>query len=91
MKFANWLQHHWQSIVAGIPFIWLLVFFLAPFFIVLKISLADSLIALAATIAIALVSFHLLEQPINRFKRHVPYVVPRPAPSDETETTLTSA
>ena len=45
MKFANWLQHHWQSIVAGIPFIWLLVFFLAPFFIVLKISLADSLIA----------------------------------------------
>lgn len=45
MKFANWLQSHWQSIVAGIPFFWLLIFFLAPFFIVLKISLADSLVA----------------------------------------------
>ncbi len=42
---GNWLQSRWQSIVAGIPFIWLLVFFLVPFFIVLKISLAESLIA----------------------------------------------
>ncbi len=42
---GNWLQTRWQSIVAGIPFIWLLVFFLVPFFIVLKISLAESLIA----------------------------------------------
>lgn len=45
MRLANWLQSRWQSIVAGIPFFWLLIFFLAPFFIVLKISLADSVIA----------------------------------------------
>jgi len=39
------LQSRWQSVVTGIPFFWLLLFFLAPFFIVLKISLAESLIA----------------------------------------------
>ena len=39
------LQSRWQSLVAGIPFFWLLLFFLAPFFIVLKISLAEALIA----------------------------------------------
>lgn len=43
--FGNWLQSRWQSVVSGIPFIWLLLFFLAPFFIVLKISLAESIIA----------------------------------------------
>ena len=42
---GNWLQTRWQSIVSGIPFFWLLLFFLAPFFIVLKISLAESIIA----------------------------------------------
>jgi len=44
-KITNGLQSRWQSIVAGVPFIWLLLFFLAPFFIVLKISFAESLIA----------------------------------------------
>ena len=42
---GSWLQTRWQSIVSGIPLIWLLLFFLAPFFIVLKISLAESIIA----------------------------------------------
>ena len=42
---TSWLQSRWQSVVSGIPFIWLLLFFLAPFFIVLKISLAESIIA----------------------------------------------
>ena len=45
LKIAAWLQKRWQSVVAGIPFFWLLLFFLTPFFIVLKISFADSLIA----------------------------------------------
>lgn len=36
----------WQRTVIGIPYFWLLLFFLAPFFIILKISLADPLIAL---------------------------------------------
>ena len=44
-NFSGWLQSRWQSVVSGIPLIWLLLFFLAPFFIVLKISLADSIIA----------------------------------------------
>ena len=42
---TSWLQSRWQSVVSGIPFIWLLLFFLAPFIIVLKISLAESIIA----------------------------------------------
>ena len=39
------VQSGWKTIVIGVPNIWLLVFFLAPFFIVLKISLAESTIA----------------------------------------------
>ncbi len=39
------MQAHWQTIVVFIPYFWLLIFFLAPFFIVLKISLAGSVIA----------------------------------------------
>jgi putrescine transport system permease protein len=35
----------WRSIVVFIPYAWLLVFFLLPFFIVGKISLAEALIA----------------------------------------------
>ena len=31
----------WQSAIVGIPYIWLLIFFLIPFFLVLKISLAE--------------------------------------------------
>ncbi len=40
------LQSRWQTIVIAIPFYWLLLFFLAPFAIVLKISLAESIIAI---------------------------------------------
>ncbi len=39
------MQQHWKAIVVLIPFLWLLVFFLTPFFIVVKISVAESLIA----------------------------------------------
>ncbi len=35
----------WQRFAITIPYIWLLIFFLAPFLIVLKISLADPVIA----------------------------------------------
>ena len=47
--FAIWLGHllqsRWKTVVVFIPFFWLLLFFLAPFFIILKISIAESLIA----------------------------------------------
>lgn len=41
------IQQHqlWQRITVAIPYIWLLIFFLAPFAIVLKISFADPVIA----------------------------------------------
>ena len=39
------LQHNWRWIVIAVPFIWLLLFFLSPFFIVAKISLAELAIA----------------------------------------------
>jgi len=35
----------WRSLVIAMPYLWLLVFFLVPFAIVLKISLADPLVA----------------------------------------------
>ena len=35
----------WQRLTVAIPYIWLLVFFLAPFAIILKISTADPIIA----------------------------------------------
>ncbi len=41
----NWiakrLSVQWSTIVISIPYIWLLIFFLTPFFIVIKISLAE--------------------------------------------------
>jgi len=43
--FPGWLQQHWKEIIIAVPFIWLLLFFLTPFFIVLKISVAEALIA----------------------------------------------
>ena len=43
--FVDRIQGVWKSVVVSIPFFWLLVFFLTPFFIVLKISLAESIIA----------------------------------------------
>ena len=39
------VQSGWKTLVIGIPYAWLLVFFLAPFAIVLKISFAESIIA----------------------------------------------
>lgn len=39
------LQHNWKSVVIFVPYFWLLLFFLAPFFIVLKISMAEATIA----------------------------------------------
>ncbi len=44
-RIGNSLQARWKTIVVAIPFIWLLLFFLAPFFIVVKISLSESIIA----------------------------------------------
>ena len=38
-------HNSWQRFAITIPYIWLLIFFLAPFLIVLKISLADPVIA----------------------------------------------
>jgi putrescine transport system permease protein len=35
----------WRAIVIGTPYLWLLLFFLAPFAIVLKISFADPIVA----------------------------------------------
>ncbi|MGI9302037.1 MAG: ABC transporter permease subunit [Gammaproteobacteria bacterium] len=39
------LQHTWRRIVIGVPYIWLLVFFLVPFIIVLKIAFAEATVA----------------------------------------------
>jgi len=39
------IQSAWKTVVVVLPYAWLLIFFLAPFFIVLKISLAEPLIA----------------------------------------------
>ncbi len=39
------LQSQWKRVLVFIPYFWLLLFFLAPFFIIFKISLAESLIA----------------------------------------------
>ena len=35
----------WRRVAVAIPYLWLLVFFLLPFAIILKISLADPIIA----------------------------------------------
>ncbi len=45
VRIGNFLQSRWRGLTIAIPYLWLLVFFLIPFFIVLKISLAESLIA----------------------------------------------
>ena len=39
------VQKNWRPIIVAIPFLWLLLFFLTPFFIVAKISLAELAIA----------------------------------------------
>ena len=45
VKLSITIQRYWKSVIVIIPFLWLFVFFLAPFFIVLKISLSESTIA----------------------------------------------
>ena len=45
VRLSRSLQSSWKSIVVAIPFFWLLFFFLVPFLIVLKISVAEALIA----------------------------------------------
>ena len=44
-RLSRLVQARWQRIVVFIPYVWMLVFFLFPFFIVAKISLAESIIA----------------------------------------------
>ena len=44
-RFGRWTQSRWRTIVIVVPFFWLLLFFLAPFFIVAKISVAELAIA----------------------------------------------
>ena len=44
-RFGQSLQRNWRRLVLMVPYLWLLIFFLAPFFIVLKISLAEVTIA----------------------------------------------
>ncbi len=41
----EWLQNRWKTLLILIPFVWLFLFFLAPFFVVLKISLSESVFA----------------------------------------------
>ena len=41
----NFFQSRWKGFSVAIPYVWLVIFFLIPFFIVLKISFAESLIA----------------------------------------------
>ncbi len=46
-SYKNWIQSTaaWQLFVVAVPYVWLLIFFLIPFFIVLKISLAEYILA----------------------------------------------
>ena len=44
-RLGRWAQSRWRTIIVVIPFAWLLLFFLAPFFIVAKISVAELAIA----------------------------------------------
>ena len=44
-KLGRNIQARWRSIIVFVPYAWLLVFFLFPFFIVAKISLAEIVIA----------------------------------------------
>ena len=41
-RLAGFLQRQWKALVLIVPFSWLLIFFLAPFFIVLKISVSEA-------------------------------------------------
>jgi len=47
-RWSNYIREHWlgQRLVIGIPFVWLLLFFVAPFLIVLKISFSEVQLAM---------------------------------------------
>jgi len=40
-RLSRLVQARWQTIVVFVPYVWMLVFFLFPFFIVAKISVAE--------------------------------------------------
>ncbi len=46
-RFKKWIESSsaWESIIVAIPYVWLFIFFLIPFFIVLKISFAEYILA----------------------------------------------
>ena len=44
-SFYYWLKRRGRTLVIAVPFWWLMVFFLAPFLVVLKISFAEAIIA----------------------------------------------
>jgi len=43
-RFSHTLQANWKRLLILVPFLWLLIFFLAPFFIVTKISVSEAVI-----------------------------------------------
>jgi len=45
VRLSRWVQSTWKTIVVFVPYAWLLIFFLAPFFIVAKISVSETTIA----------------------------------------------
>lgn len=42
---GGWLERHGRTLVIATPYLWLLLFFLAPFLITLKLSFSESVIA----------------------------------------------
>ena len=57
--FRNWLDRNaWRDIIIATPYVWLVLFFVVPFFIIIAMSLAESVIA----------------QPPFRFAEAWPYV-----------------
>ncbi|WP_218044766.1 ABC transporter permease subunit [Aestuariispira insulae] len=44
-QLGNRLQSQWKRLVIALPYLWLFIFFLVPFAIILKISLAEAIIA----------------------------------------------
>lgn len=44
-KSASFLKRYGRTLVIAVPMVWLLIFFLAPFFVVFKISFAEVMIA----------------------------------------------
>jgi len=44
-RMLAWAQTAWKGIIVFLPYSWLLIFFLLPFFIVAKISIAEPIIA----------------------------------------------